>query len=89
MHDTLLHRKPLFIVPTRDLEDVAFEFGTDAIAGDFMAHTALHEDAEFAFIFNFDEFLRAIGRKGDVELHLDGGGEDVKMGGGSLVFRSA
>ena len=83
MHDTLLHWKPLFIVATSDFEDVAFELGTDAVTWDFLAHAAVHEDAEFALIFDLDKLLCAIGGEGDVELHLDGWGADVKMGGGS------
>ena len=73
MHDPLLHRKTLLVVAAGDLEDVAFEFGTDAVAGDFGAHSLFHEDAEFALIFDFDDLLRPVGGIGDVELHLDGG----------------
>ena len=74
MHDTLLHGEPLLVVAARDAEDVAFEFVTDAVGGDFGTHAAVHENAEFALIFDFDELLRAVGRVGDVQLHLDGGG---------------
>lgn len=80
MHDPLLHREALFVVAAGDLEDVAREFGSDAVAGHFLAHALFHEAAEFALVFDFDEFLGAIGRVGDVEFHLDGwGGLDVKM----------
>ena len=79
MHDTLLHRKALLVVAAGDFEDVAFEFGTDAVASDFLAHAFVHEGAEFAFVFDLDEFLGAVGWVGDVELHLDGGGGGVKM----------
>ena len=75
MHDALFHREPLLVVAACDFEDVAFEFGTYGVAGDFGAHAFLHEDAELALIFDFDEFLRAVGWVGDVELHGgDGGG---------------
>ena len=80
MHNSLLHRKPLLIVAAGDLENIALELGADAVAGDFLAHAAVHEDAEFTLIFDFNELLGTIGRVGDVELHLDGGGL-VKMGG--------
>ena len=73
MHDTLFHRETLLVVAAGDFEDVAFEFGTDAVASDFLAHAFVHEGAEFAFVFDLDEFLGAIGWVGDVELHLDGG----------------
>ena len=79
VHDPLLHRKPLLIVAASDLEDVAFEFGPDAVALDFRAHAFFHEAAEFALVFDFDEFLGAIGRVGDVELHPDGWGGNVTM----------
>lgn len=73
MHDTLLHWETLFVVAAGDLEDVALEFGSDAVADDFLAHALFHEATESALIFDFDEFLSAVGRVGDVELHLDGG----------------
>ena len=80
VHDSLLHGETLLVVAAGDLEHVAFEFGANAVAGDFVAHAAVHEDAEFALVFDFDELLGAIGRVGDIELHLDGGSV-VKMGG--------
>lgn len=36
------------------------------------AHTAVHEDAEFAVILNLDQLLSAVGWEGDVQLHPDG-----------------
>ena len=79
MHDALLHGETLLVVPARDAENVAFEFWADGVAGDFLAHAAVHEDAEFALIVDFDEFLGAVGGEGNVELHLDGGERGVKM----------
>lgn len=79
MHDALLHRETLLIVAAGDLEDVALEFGGDAVTRDFLAHAFVHEGAQFAFVLDLDEFLGAIGWVGDVELHLDGWGWDVKM----------
>ncbi len=72
VHDTLLHRETLLVVATGDLEDVALELVADAVAGDFLAHAAVHEDADLALIFDVDELLRAVRGEGDVELHLDG-----------------
>lgn len=40
---------------------------------DFGAHALLHEGTELALVVDLDDFLRPIGRVGDVELHLDGG----------------
>ena len=80
MHDALFHGESLLVVSTCDLEDVSFEFGAYAVAGNFCAHAFVHEDAEFALIFDFDELLCAVGWIADVELHLDGGGPKcVKM----------
>ena len=75
MHDALFHGEALLVVAARDAELVAFEFVADAVAGHFGAHAAVHEDAQLALVFDFDELLRAVGRVRDVELHLDGGGE--------------
>lgn len=74
MHDPLLHREPLLVVAASDLENVAFEFVAKGVAENFGAHAFVHEGAEFALIFDFDELLRAVGGIGDVELHGDGGG---------------
>lgn len=74
VHDALLHGEALLVVAAGDFEDVAFELGGDAVAGDLLAHALVHEAAEFAVVFDFDEFLGAIGRVGDVKLHLDGFG---------------
>lgn len=73
MHNPLLHGKPLFIVAAGDFEDVAFELRAHAVAGNFLSHAAVHEDAELALVFDFDELLGTIGRVGNIELHLDGG----------------
>lgn len=87
VHNALLHGEALLVVAARDLEDVAFEFGTEVVTRDLGAHAAVHEYAEFALVFDFDEFLGAVCGVGDVELHLDGGCgvETVKMGGGLMV----
>ena len=87
VHDALLHGEPLLVVAAGDFEDVAFELGGEAVAGDFLAHALVHEAAEFAVVFDFDEFLGAVGRVGDVELHLDGLGGGRQDGGeGWLLY---
>lgn len=80
VHDSLLHGEALLIVAAGDLEYIAFEFGADAVARDFLAHAAVNEDAEFALVFDLNELLGTIGWVGDVELHPDCG-RLVKMGG--------
>jgi len=72
VHDTLLHRETLLVIAAGDLEDVALEFVADAVARDFLTHAAVHEHAKLALIFDVNQLLRAVGRVGDVELHLDG-----------------
>jgi len=62
VHDTLLHREALLVVTAGDLEDVALEFVANTIAGDFVAHAAIHKDTELALIFDLDELLRPVGR---------------------------
>jgi hypothetical protein len=71
MHHTLLHRKALLVVAAGDSEDVALELVAQAVARDFGAHSAFHEDAKLAFIVDLDQFLRPVGRVRDVELHPD------------------
>ena len=84
MHDALLHRETLLVVAAGDFEDVAFELGGDAVAGDFLAHALVHEAAEFAVVFDLDELLGAVGRVGDVEFHLDGFGGEGRQDGWRL-----
>lgn len=88
VHDTLLHGEPLLVVAAGDAKDVAFEFRTDGVAGDFLAHAAVHEDAEAALVFDLNELLSAISWVGDVELHLDGSGGDVKVARGCSLWLS-
>lgn len=73
MHNTLLHRETLLVVATGDLEDVALELITNAIAWDLSAHSLIHENTQLSLVFDLNKLLAAIGREGDVQLHLDGG----------------
>jgi len=75
VHDTLLHGEALLVVASGDPEDVSLELIADAVAGNFLAHTAVHEDAELALIIDLDQLLCAIGGEGDVQLHLAGSAE--------------
>jgi len=70
VHNTLLHGKALLVVATSNLEDVALEFITNGVAWDLGAHSLLHEHSQLALILNLNQLLAAIGRVGDVELHL-------------------
>lgn len=51
---------------------VALPFISKRIGWHFVAHALLHEHTEFALIVELVELLRAVGRVGDVQLHLDG-----------------
>jgi len=73
MHNTLFHRETLLVVATGDLEDVALELITNAVAWDLSAHSLVHEYTQLSLIFDLNKLLAAIGREGDVQLHLDGG----------------
>ena len=57
MHDTLLHRKPLLVVTAGDFENVAFELVAQTITRYLLAHSSVHENAEFTIIVNLDQFL--------------------------------
>lgn len=72
LNSAMRTREALLVVAARDLEDVALELVAQAVALDFLAHSAVQEDAQLAFIVDLDQLLRAIRRVGDVELHLDG-----------------
>ena len=61
VHHSLLHRETLLVVTAGDFEDVACKFGSNAVTRNLLPHALVHEDAEAALIFNFDEFLRPIG----------------------------
>jgi len=69
--NTLLHGETLLVVTTGNLEEVTLELITERVTSDFGAHALLHEGTELALIVDLDNFLRPIGRVGDVELHLD------------------
>ena len=87
VHDTLLHGEALLVVAAGDLEDVALELVANGVAGDFLTHAAVHEDAELALILNIDELLRAVGRVGDVQLHLVGSTVYWPLGGSKSLGR--
>jgi hypothetical protein len=70
VQDTLLHGETLLVVASGDAEDVALELIANGVTGNLSTHALLHEDTELALILNLDELLAAIGRVGDVQLHL-------------------
>jgi hypothetical protein len=72
MHNTLLHWETLLVVASSDLEDVSLELVANGVSWHFLAHSLLHEYSQLSVIFDLNELLRAIGREGDIQLHLDG-----------------
>lgn len=62
----------MFVIAAGDTEDIALELIADGVAWNLGAHPTIHEDTEFAIIFDIHQLLRAIGGVGDVQLH--GGG---------------
>lgn len=69
-HNTLLHGKALLVIASSDAEDIALPFITKRIAGHFVTHSLVDKNSQLSFVFNFDHFLRPIGRIGNIELHL-------------------
>lgn len=53
---------------------VTLPFITQTVGSNFVAHAFVHEGAELAVIFDFDQFLRPIGWVRNVDLHLGEGG---------------
>jgi len=72
VHDTLLHWETLLVVAAGDLEDVSLELIANRVAWNLSTHTLLHEDSELSLVVNLDQFLTAIGRVGDIQLHDHG-----------------
>jgi len=67
--DTLFHGETLFVFTTGDSQDVAFEFIAQWISGDFMGDSFFVHVLDFVFIIDFEGFLLAGGRVGDVDFH--------------------
>ena len=61
VEDTLLHRETLFVVSSRDLEDVPLELIADRVPWHFVSHSLVHEDTDFSLIVNVNQFVRPIG----------------------------
>ena len=78
VHYSFRHGETLLVIASCDLEHIAGKLGAYAVGGDLGAHAPVHEDAELALIFDFYEFLGAIGGVGYVKLHPDVGSY-VKM----------
>jgi len=70
LKDTLLHTETLFVLTTGDSQDVALELFAKAVGGYFVRDSLLEHVADFVLIVDFDGFLLASGRVGDVYFHL-------------------
>ena len=71
--NTLLHGKTLLVVAAGDADNVALPLIANGFGRDLSAHALLVEVAELALVLDVDQLLGAIGRVGDVQLHLGGG----------------
>jgi len=66
----LHHGESLLVVSASDSEDVTLPLVAQRVAGDFLRHLLVEEDAEFAVIFDLDEFLTSRRRISDIQLHV-------------------
>merc|ERR1719236_66941 len=71
---TLHHREALLVVPTRNLEDVAFELITKRVGRNLGGHALLVERQELAVVVDLDALLQPRARVADVQLHGSGKG---------------
>jgi len=69
LKDTLLHAESLLVLATSDPQDVSLEFIAKSIGGNLVRDSLLEHMADFVLIVNFDGFLLARGRIGDVYFH--------------------
>merc|ERR1719504_351973 len=71
---TLHHREALLVVPTRNLEDVAFKLITQRVGRNLGGHALLVEGQELAVVVDLDALLQPRARVADVQLHGSGKG---------------
>ena len=64
----MLHWETLFVVTTRDLEDVALEFITNGFTIDFLTDSLVEENTNTVFIINFEGLLRPVDWVRNVQL---------------------
>jgi len=60
-HDSLFHGESLFVVSTRDANNVTFPFITKTLSADLLSHSLLVEVPQLQLIFHLDESLCAVG----------------------------
>lgn len=63
---SLHHRESLLVISAADAENVALPLVPERVAGDFLRHLLVEEDAEFAIIFDLDQLLASRRRIGNV-----------------------
>merc|ERR1711907_5303 len=68
--DTLFHGETLFVFASGDPQNVSFEFVAEWVGWDFVGDSLFVEVLDFMFIVDFEGFLLAGGRVGDVDLHF-------------------
>jgi len=70
LEHTLLHTETLFVLTTGDSQHVALELFAKAVGGHLVRDSLLEHVADFVLIVDFDGFLLASGRVGDIYFHL-------------------
>jgi len=63
---SLHHRESLLVISAADAENVALPLIPERVAGDFLRHLLVEEDAEFAVILDLDQLLASRRRIGNV-----------------------
>jgi len=63
---SLHHRESLLVIAAADAENVALPLVPERVAGDFLRHLLVEEDAEFAVILDLDQLLASRRRIGNV-----------------------
>lgn len=68
--NTLFHRETLLVFTTSQSDDIAFPFVTKGVEGNFVGDSLLEDVFVSVFVVDFDTFLLAGSRVGDVKFHV-------------------
>jgi len=68
--NTLFHGETLLVFATSESDDVAFPFVTKGVEGNFVRDSFFEDVFVSVFVVDFDTFLLAGGRVGDVKFHV-------------------
>jgi len=68
--NTLFHRETLLVFTTSQSDDIAFPFVTKGVERNFVGDSLFEDVFVSVFVVDFDTFLLAGGRVGDVKFHV-------------------